>query len=182
MEIINNINDLTLNDEYIDVPFSGSIEESFNLIQMILEQNKKSDLKLAILDNISHVIDLLAGIGNTQESIVFDTAQLYILSKHSNINLNKAVRYFDEYSINGAKILSETRTEFDKKINMIFANNEYPYLGKIKMADLIYELMKIRNDINYKNHKAYDDAKQIILKFENKTQKDLLNALKALIV
>lgn len=181
MEIFNDNTIIMLNEEYEQMPFAGNINDSFNLIQMILEDKNQSCKKQQIIENSSYIINLLAGIGNVQEMLVFDTALLFILAKYSNISLNNAKDYFGKFSIESAEALLKTYDNINDYLKSIFENEVYPYIGKIKLADTIYELKKFKSKANMKNSNVYKEAKNIVDTYSNYTHKKLIDELKLII-
>ena len=180
MDILNENITLDLTQEDDLLPFVGNIKDSFRIIERVLDENKLSSQKLDILKNITYVIDYLAEHGNVQEQLVFDTAQLYVFNKHTQADLNLTKDLFGKYAVEGAFVLSyqnENRTEYLKRI---FENNDFLYLGKIKLADYIFEL-NLANSLNKKNNDLINEIKYVIEKYEDRMQKGLLNELKSLI-
>ena len=73
--------------------------------------------------------------------------------------------------------IQPNKTEYLKRI---FENNDFLYLGKIKLADYIFEL-NLANSLNKKNNDLINEIKYVIEKYEDRMQKGLLNELKSLI-
>ena len=181
MEILNNNSVVELGEDYVELPFAGSVEESFNFVQAILDENNLSNLKLKVLENISNVVDILVEHGNVHENLVLDTAQLFIMAKHSGINLDCAKDFFGKHSIAAAKLILNDFHTIEKNIKYLFENEDYPFIAKIKIADIIFELKNLKTKSARKNHLAFKEAEFILATYEQNFQKGLINQLKLII-
>lgn len=173
MEIFEDNTIVDFDDYDIELPFAGNLKDSFLKIEEIIRVNKIENLKMQILKNIVGVVDCLATFGNVHEQIVFDTAQIYVLMKYTAINESKIKGYFGDISIAGAKIMVENFENFEVYLKNIFENEEYRYLAKIKIADYIFEINQKTNNTILKKQ-----AREIIKRYGDKSQKGLINKLK----
>ena len=180
MELFDENSNFDFSEGYVDFPFAGDIETSYLKIEKLIDEHNLKQTKLNVLKNIMDVIDLLTGLGNGYEELLLDTAQLYILSKLTKIDLNSANKYFDKYAIEGAKILSNKILDKNEYIESVFENKEYRYLGKIKIADYIFELKEFGKN-KLKSLDKFDEIKLVVSKYENKSQKDLMKKLKEMV-
>jgi len=181
MEIIDEkiIVDLSEQDDFL--PFYGNIEETFSTIEEILDENGLSNKKLQILENISNVLDYLAGIGNVHEKLVFDTAQLYLMQKYVNLDSKLLKKYFSKYAVAGAKVLSEGFENTKKYIEQIFENRDFLYLSKIKIADYIFEAAELSKENKLANSVLLDEIQYVIDKYGSNSQQGLMNKLKSIV-
>jgi len=182
LEILNNDTILFLNEENIDLPFAGSIDETFNELLRILDANKLVSKKTDVLKNTSSVLDLLAGVGNTHEKEVLDAAQAYILIKHTKLKTDVLNDYFGKYSIEAAKVLSQNHSQPSEYFEAIFENNECPYVSKIKLADYIYEIKTQKEKLGSIEPKLIEEINYVISNYENKAQKGLMQLVKSLVI
>lgn len=180
MELFDENSNYDFSEGYADLPFVGNFEKSYLKIEKLLNEHNEEKNKLKVLKNIIEVINLLMDIGNGYEELLLDTAQLYILLKHTGLDVNNVNKYFDKYAIAGSKILSEKSFDREEYINSIFENKEYMYLGKIKIADYIFELQEFGKK-NLKDNGKLDEIKMVISKYEEKSHKDLMTKLKKMV-
>ncbi len=180
LEILNNDTILFLNEENIDLPFIGNIDETFNELLRVLDINKMAEKKADVLKNTSSVIEMLVGIGNTHEKEVLDAAQAYILLKHTRLNDDVLKDYFGKYSIDAAKVLINSYSQPSEYYKAIFENDEFPYVSKIKLADYIYEINSQKETLKNIDTNLFEEINYVISNYENKTQKGLMQLLKSL--
>ena len=163
-------------DEYDnDLPFAGNLKDTFYKIEEIIDANRCEKNKLSVLKNIADVVDCLIDVGNVQERIVLDTAQLYVLIKHTGIDEEKIKSYFGNHVIDGAKLMLKNFNDIAINLRNIFENEKYLYLSKIKIADIIVEL---------KAYQSYEEmeANIILEKFNHLSHKQLISKLSEIIV
>lgn len=175
-ENLQNIN-FTENDDYMFC--IGDVQESFEHIEKIISKNKKDNLKYDILKNMSSVIGDLVYKGSVYERLVLDTAQLYILKKISNIEINNLKEDFGEYAIMGAEILSD----FSSKdyLKNVFENKQFLYLSKIKIADYIFELKQFESKEKMIESEVFKEVLFIKEKYGKFIKKELMNELSILL-
>ncbi len=157
-----------IGDEFDDFPFLGNSSQTFLSVQEILKNINFAGADL-VLENISVVLGILAEVGNVQESLVFDTAQCYVLAKYAGLDAAKQNKNFGKHAIFAAQILLKTSNLVE-----IFENENYAFVSKIKMADLIFEILK---KVNF--DQAKQEAEFVVKNYDQKTQKDLMQMLKS---
>jgi len=178
MEVLNDNSFVDFNEEDIEIPFSGNIEASFLNVQKVLEENNQGKLKLEVLKSISSILNYLAEYGNVHENLVFETAQLYVLIKHSKLDLIKAEKYFAKFALEACADLIKKEKDIDEYITNIFENKKFTFISKIKIAELIYELenQKIKAENEF-----YKEAVCVLSKYAQNSQKDLIEKLSFII-
>ena len=157
-----NIIDLTENWE--NLPFAYDWQETFNFI------NNQSNIteKEHILNKIANVVYLLITDGNTYESVVLNTAQVYLFVKHTKCNVNIFKDICSKFVLDGAKFLLENSNDF----KTVYDSKEFPYLYKISIAEFIYLL---ENNEFVPNTISKIDL--LISNYQLNSQKGLMNHL-----
>lgn len=173
IDIINQTTNLMIGEEFIDLPFSSNIDELFSRVLEILAKNNYQNKQDLIIKNTSAVLNLLINNGNTYESEVLETAMIYIVNKYCDIKIDEFKELFNNFSLAAAMELNK----FNGNLKVVFENDEYPYISKIKIADLIFELKENPKDKNIKSL-----SKSIIDEYKERTQKGLMNLLISMLV
>lgn len=170
INILNKPTNFILNEEFIDMPFHFNVDGLFEKVLSLLAENGENDKQKEIIENSSAVFDMLSSIGNTYEGEVFEAALIYILLKYCNLPVERLKKEFNSYSINAALIIK------NEKIDDVFKNKEYPYISKIVIADLVFEIGKEPNDETLQKL-----ARNIITEYKQTTQKGLMKKLIAIL-
>lgn len=181
MEIVDENIVVDFSEEDDLLPFSGNIKDSFYKIEHILDENNLSSSKLLVLKNTMEVVDYLVGLGNVQEQLVIDTALVYILLKHVDVNEKILVDYFNKFVISGAFDMVKNIDNFEFNSKLVFENRDHLYLSKIKVADYIFELKSFDNENDMRKSSIYRQVKIIIERYRTNLQKDLLNELLSIV-
>lgn len=152
-----------------DFPFLKTWKKTFKVIEQSLKDFGDEEKKDQILGKITNIINLLVRFGDTEEDLVLETAQLYIFVKEAGLDVEILRQSYSKFVIDGVCCLCQTELENIKK--QVFENENYKYLGKIKIAEYLVELVS-----NASKGKLIE-VDEIIKLYKNKSNKKLMNML-----
>lgn len=163
--------DITNNEDF---PFSNTWKKTYNAIEKSLQEFGDLTERERILKKVAGMVNVLVRHGTTYEDIVLETAQVYIFSKETNLDALQFENAFGRYVVEGAKVLNQ-ELNTDDKVAQVFENKEMRYLGKIKIAEYIVELV-LNSDVS---KRLLSEIDTVINKYEKNTHKGLMKILVA---
>ena len=161
--------DITNNEDF---PFADTWKKTYDAIERSLQEDTDLRDKERILEKIAGLVNVLVRYGTTYEDIVLETAQVYVFSKEAGVDASNFERIFGKYVIEGAKCLNQ-KLDTEEKIKSVFENAEMKYLGKIKIAEYIIDL--VLNGKDSKDLLIEIDA--VLNKYKDKSHKGLIKLL-----
>ncbi len=164
--------------EFFDVsenelfPFSTTWKKTFEAIEKSLKELNNEQEKERILQKVSNIVNVLVRYGTTYEDIVLEIAELYIFAREAKI----APDFFEKSYGKGiveSVICLNNALDTEEKRKAVFENEKHRYLGKIKIADYLVEL--VENKSISKEYKKEID--EVIKHYENRSHKALMRML-----
>lgn len=154
-------------------PFAKTWKKTYEAIEWSLNGFGEPDEKERILRKVSHIVNVLVRFGTTYEDLVLETAEVYVFSKEANLNAEDFEKSYGKYVVEGIKALNQPLST-KAKMKEVFENKEYKYLGKIKIAEYLVDLV-LNESISNEYLKEIDD---VIKVYENRVHKNLMKMLK----
>lgn len=148
--------------------FPTTWKKTFKIIEKSLDDFCDDAKKTFILNKIINIIGLLVSYGGTEENIVLETAQLYILINESDAGFENLTQTYSKHIIESVRCLCQK--ELSQIKEQVFENKNYRYLSKIKVAEYLFELVS-----NDKSHLFEID--EIIKNYKGRCNKKLMNML-----
>lgn len=161
--------DITNNEDF---PFADTWKKTYSAIEQSLEEFGDLTEKERILKKVAGLVNVLVRHGSTYEDIVLETAQVYVFSKETGIDPNEFANVFGKYVILGAKCLNQ-KLDNEESMKSVFENAEMRYLGKIKIAEYIIDLVFNGND----SKELLFEIDAVLNKYKDKTHKGLVKIL-----
>ena len=155
-----------------DFPFAKTWKKTYEAIEGALNDFGKSDEKERILNKVSHIVNVLVRFGTTYEDLVLETAEVYVFSKEANLNAEDFEKTFGRYVVDGIKALNQPLNSH-AKMKEVFDNKEFRYLGKIKIAEYLVDL--VLNDSVSKEY--LDEIDDVIKVYGNRVHRKLMKML-----
>ena len=161
--------DITNNEDF---PFADTWKKTYSAIEQSLGEFGDLTEKEKILEKVAGIVNVLVRYGSTYEDIVLETAQVYIFCKESQLNPNDFANVFGKYVILGANCLNQ-KLDSEEKMKQVFENAEMRYLGKIKIAEYILDLIFNGED----KEKLLFEIDTVLNKYKDRSHKGLIKIL-----
>ena len=170
-------NAVSYDESWLSMPFCDKWKETYNFAKKHITENFNKKLASHFVDDIKAVLYNLVYHGKTYEDMVLNTAVLYLLVKKTGYDIKKIEKDYDKYTYEGVKLLLDR--DNPEYLNIVFINNDFAYLNKIKLAEYIASLDKLSNsdDIVEKTRKK-KLVEYVIKTFNGKTHRGLMELLK----
>lgn len=157
------------------VSFAGGWKNTFETISRTLDSLDNNQEKERILNKIAGVINILVRNASTYEDLVINIAQIYIFMKETSLNAKDFENVYGKKVVDAVGSLNNNLTG-ESHLKMIFENEEYKFLGKIKLAEII-ETITSNEQISPELLLEIDE---IIKIYQNNANQKLMKLLKEL--
>lgn len=150
-------------------------KKTFETIKRTLTDVCNEQESERVINKIYKVIEILIREASTYEDLVINIAQIYLFVKETNLDLQMLKKIYGEKFIDAVNVLNNN---FDKKAHLkaIFENEEYKFLGKIKLAELIEEMISSKQI----EKETLLEIDEIIKLYQNNANQKLIKILKEL--
>ncbi len=153
-------------------PFSKTWKKTFEAIEKSLTEINNETEKERILQKVSNIVNVLVRYGTTYEDLVLETAQLYIFAKEAKIDANVFEKVYGKGMVESIFSLNNT-LETEAKQQDVFENQKHKYLGKIKIAEYIGELITRENI----SKELLEEIDMVIKNYKERSHKGLMKML-----
>lgn len=128
-----------------------------------------------IVNKIYKVINILVKEASTYEDLVINIAQIYLFVKNTNLDSKVLEKIYGKRFIDAVNVLNNNLTG-SAHLKMIFESEQYKFLGKIKLAELI-EIITSNEQVSKQTLLEIDE---IIKIYQNNANQKLMKLLKQL--
>ena len=122
-------------------PFSRTWKRTFETIEKALKELNNEQEKERVLQKVASIVNVLVRYGSTYEDVVLETAELYIFARETGIDATFFEQAYGKGMVESVVCLNNS-LDSESKRKAVFENKEHRYLGKIKIADYIAELIQ----------------------------------------
>ena len=165
-------------DGWLDLPIAKEYKIVQKSINEFLLKNLNKKFAKNINQEINRLVEILVKHGNVIEDVVLKTAILYFFVKKTGFNIDELAKTYSKPVINGITVLignlSKPQNDY---LNSVFSNNNYAYLGKIKLAEYIIKLESYKQDSSVIQQNKLAEIDQVILNYAGHTHKNLMQLL-----
>ena len=170
-----------LEDDWLTLSFNdGEWKTILASAEEYINKNINKKLATTMLTEIKAVLYTLVHDGNAYEDVVIETALLYLLTKKAILSFENLEEVYPDFITKAVAILLDYKNP--EYLNNIFNSEDYPYLNKIKLSELIVKLKNLDKEKDLEKQKEKtSEAKTIVKKYDGLTHKGLMESLKSLI-